>query len=87
MLDAVETVSTEDAFVWARRLVREEGLLGGISSGANVAVAARLAARPENRAKTIVTFACSSGERYLSTPLYQLVGMPQLNVVPEPVAI
>ena len=50
----------------------------GISTGANVAVAARLAALPENAGKTIVTFASSSGERYLSTPLYELVGMASL---------
>lgn len=78
LLDAVETVDTQEAYRWARRLAREEGLLGGISTGANVAVAARLAARPEYAGKTIVTFASSSGERYLSTPLYQLVGMPEL---------
>jgi cysteine synthase A len=78
LLDGVETVSTEEAYRWARRLAREEGLLGGISTGANVAVAARLAARPEYAGKTIVTFASSSGERYLSTPLYELVGMPDL---------
>ena len=78
LLDGVETVDTEEAYRWARRLAREEGLLGGISTGANVAVAARLAARPENAGKTIVTFAASSGERYLSTPLYELVGMTNL---------
>jgi len=76
VVDAVETVSAAEAFHWARRLAREEGLLVGISTGANVAVAARLAMQPRNAGKTIVTFACSSGERYLSTPLYQLVGMP-----------
>ncbi len=54
---------------WARRLAREEGIFGGISTGANVAVAACLAARPEHRGKTIVTVACSPGERYLSTAL------------------
>ena len=75
VVDGVETVETEEAFEWARRLAREEGILAGISSGANVAVAARLASRPEYRGKTIVTFACSSGERYLSTPLYELIGM------------
>lgn len=73
-IDAVETVSTSEAYEWARRLAREEGLLVGVSTGANVAVAFRLATRPENAGKTIVTFACSTGERYLSTPLYQLVG-------------
>jgi cysteine synthase A len=78
LLDAVETVTTEEAYHWARRLAREEGLLGGISTGANVAVAARLAAKPEYAGKTIVTFASSSGERYLSTPLYELVGMASL---------
>ncbi len=75
VVDAVETVTTAEAMDWARRLAREEGLLVGVSSGANVAVAHRLAARPENAGKTIVTFACSTGERYLSTPLYQLIGM------------
>jgi cysteine synthase A len=75
LLDGIETVSTEEAMEWARRLAREEGLLVGVSTGANVAVAHRLAARPENAGKTIVTFACSTGERYLSTPLYQLIGM------------
>jgi cysteine synthase len=79
LVDGVETVTTETAYQWARRLACEEGLLGGISTGANVAVAARLAARAENRDKTIVTFACSSGERYLSTPLYDLIGMPALT--------
>lgn len=76
VVDAVETVSTAEAFEWARRLARSEGLLVGISTGANVAAAYRIAQRPEHAGKTIVTFACSSGERYLSTPLYELVGMP-----------
>ena len=75
VVDAVERVDTAEACEWARRLAREEGILAGISSGANVAVAARLAARPEHKGGTIVTFACSTGERYLSTPLYQLIGM------------
>jgi cysteine synthase len=76
IVDAVETVTTAEAMDWARRLAREEGLLVGTSTGANVAVAHRLAIRPEHAGKTIVTFACSTGERYLSTPLYQLIGMP-----------
>jgi len=75
IVDAIETVTTAEAMDWARRLAREEGLLVGTSTGANVAVAHRLAVRPENAGKTIVTFACSTGERYLSTPLYQLIGM------------
>jgi len=70
VVDGVETVTTEEAFTWARRLAKEEGILAGISSGANVAVAARLAAKPENKGKTIVTVAASCGERYLSTALF-----------------
>jgi len=70
LLSGVEKVTNDEAFDWARRLAREEGLLGGISTGANVCAAARLAARPENRGKVIVTVACSFGERYLSTPLF-----------------
>lgn len=71
LLNGVETVTNDEAFAWARRLPREEGILGGISTGANVAAAARVAARPENRGKVIVTIAASFGERYLSTPLFQ----------------
>jgi cysteine synthase A len=70
LLNGVETVTNDEAFAWARRLSREEGILVGISSGANVAAAARVAARPENRGKVIVTVAASFGERYLSTPLF-----------------
>jgi cysteine synthase A len=70
LLSEIETVTTEEAIAWARQLARQEGIFGGISTGANVAVAARIAARPENRDKTIVTVASSSGERYLSTALY-----------------
>jgi len=73
ILSSVETVTDDEAFTWARRLAQEEGIFAGISSGANVAVAARIAARPENRDKVIVTFACSSGERYLSTRLVSTV--------------
>lgn len=62
-------VSNEDAFAMARRLAKEEGILAGISSGANVVAAIELARRPENKGKVIVTVACSTGERYLSTPL------------------
>jgi cysteine synthase len=71
LLTGVETVTNADAFTWARRLAREEGILCGISTGANVAAAVRVAGRPENRGKVIVTIAASFGERYLSTPLYQ----------------
>jgi cysteine synthase A len=71
LLGGVETVANEEAFAWARRLVKEEGILGGISTGANVAAAVRLAGRPENRGKVIVTIAPSCGERYLSTALFE----------------
>ena len=70
LLTGVETVTNDEAFTWARRLASGEGILGGISTGANVAAAARVAARPENRGKVIVTIAPSFGERYLSTPLF-----------------
>jgi cysteine synthase A len=63
------TVSNDDAFAIARRLAKEEGILAGISSGANVWAAIQVAKRPENIGKTIVTIACSTGERYLSTAL------------------
>jgi cysteine synthase A len=62
-------VSNDDSFAMARRLAKEEGILAGISSGANVWAAVEVAKRPENRGKLIVTIACSTGERYLSTPL------------------
>jgi cysteine synthase A len=62
-------VSNDDAFAMARRLSKEEGILAGISSGANVWAAIEVAKRPENKGKMIVTVACSTGERYLSTPL------------------
>ena len=62
-------VTNDEAFAMARRLAKEEGILAGISSGANVVAAIELAKRPENKGKMIVTVACSTGERYLSTPL------------------
>ncbi len=62
-------VSNDDAFAMARRLAKEEGLLVGISTGANVIAAIEVARRPENKGKMIVTVACSTGERYLSTAL------------------
>lgn len=69
-IDEVLTVSNEEAIEMTRRVVREEGILMGISAGANVAAAARLAVREENRGKMIVTIICDTGERYLSTPTY-----------------
>ena len=69
ILDDVITVSNDDAINTARRLAIEEGILTGISTGANVHAALLLAARPENKGKLIVTVGCSTGERYLSTAL------------------
>ena len=69
IVDEVITVSNEDAFATARRLALEEGILAGISTGANVWAAIQAARRPENKGKLIVTIGCSTGERYLSTPL------------------
>jgi len=71
LVDNVEQVTNEEAFEYARRLTREEGILSGISSGAAAAVALRLAKRPENAGKTIVVVLPDSGERYLTTPLFE----------------
>jgi cysteine synthase A len=71
LVDEVVTVSNEEAFQWARRLAKEEGIMAGISSGANMCAAAKVAARPEFAGKRIVTIMCSLGERYLSTPLFE----------------
>lgn len=68
-VDDVIRVSNQNAFDMARRVIREEGILGGISTGANVWAAIEVAKRPENKGKLIVTIGCSTGERYLSTPL------------------
>jgi cysteine synthase A len=71
LVDAIETVSNEEAVEYARRLTREEGILAGISCGAAAAVAARIARRPENAGKTIVVVLPDSGERYLSSILFE----------------
>lgn len=69
IVDEVITVSNEDAFAMARRICKEEGMLVGISTGANAHVALEVAKRPENKGKLIVTIGCSTGERYLTTAL------------------
>ena len=71
LVDSVEQVTNEDAILYARRLAREEGILAGISCGAAVAAAVRLAQRAENAGKTIVVILPDSGERYLSTALFE----------------
>ena len=68
--DEILTVGADDAFAMARDLARREGVLVGISAGANVWAAAEIARRPGMQGKMIVTFLCDTGERYLSTPLF-----------------
>ena len=69
IVDEVLTVSNDDAFAMARRICKEEGMLVGISTGANVHAALQMAQRPENKGKLIATIGCSTGERYLTTAL------------------
>jgi cysteine synthase A len=75
ILDDVIQVDDEDAFEFGRNLAKQEGIVGGISSGANLCAAAQVAARPEMKGKRIVTIMCSLGERYLSTPLFGDLGL------------
>ncbi|QDV11503.1 O-acetylserine sulfhydrylase [Rosistilla oblonga] len=70
VVDDVVLVDDEDAFETARQLAKQEGIMAGISSGANMWAAQQIAARPEFKGKRIVTVMCSLGERYLSTPLF-----------------
>ena len=80
LVDRVELVSNEESIEYARRLAREEGILGGISSGAAVAVAVRLSRRSEFSGKTIVVVLPDSGERYLSTVLFEGLFDPQTGL-------
>ena len=68
LVDELAVVTDDEAFATAQRLAREEAILAGISSGASVAVALRLCARPEMAGKLVVTMICDSAERYVSTP-------------------
>ena len=74
LVDRIEQVSNEEAIEFGRRLTREEGILSGISCGAATAVAVRLAKQPEFAGKIIVTVLPDSGERYLSTVLFEGIG-------------
>ncbi|AXH11010.1 cysteine synthase A [Malaciobacter halophilus] len=69
--DEVIQVSNEDAIEASRALAKEEGLLIGVSAGANAKIAEEVASRPENKGKTVVTILCDTGERYLSSGLYE----------------
>lgn len=71
LLDEIIQVPTAEAMATARRLMRLQGVCAGISTGANVLAALSVAARPEKQGKNIVTFACDTGERYMSTPLFR----------------
>jgi len=74
LLDEVITIDADTAIVTSRRAAAEEGLLVGISSGANIAAALSVAARPELAGQVVVTVAASTGERYLSTKLWEELG-------------
>ena len=71
VVDEVITIDNETAFETAKQLIMREGILCGISSGANCAAAIELAKRPEFKGKMIVFIICDTGERYLSTPLFE----------------
>jgi cysteine synthase len=77
LIDEIMQISNGDALQMARRLATEEGILSGISGGANVWAAVQLSKRPENEGKTIVTFICDTGERYISTELFSHLPEPE----------
>jgi len=77
LINEIIQVSNEDALETARRLASQEGILAGISAGANVWAALQLSQRPENEGRTIVTFICDTGERYISTELFSNLPEPE----------
>jgi cysteine synthase len=81
LIDDIQTVTNEDAIDYARKLAQQEGILSGISSGAAVAAAVRLAHLPENQGKTIVVVLPDSGERYLSSVLFEGLFTPEGQAV------
>jgi len=83
IIDDVIKVSNEDAFATAQALAAKDGILGGISTGANLWAAMQLAKRPEMTGKTIVTVGCSFGERYLSTPLAEKAREEMIDAVAD----
>jgi cysteine synthase A len=83
VLDGVITVANDEAVAMALRLAREEGLLCGISSGANVHAAIEYGSRPENAGKTIVTMICDFGERYIQTVLFENLRYDGSDAVPS----
>jgi cysteine synthase A len=83
IVDEVEQVTSDDAFDMARKLSVKEGVLGGISTGATVTAALRIAKRPDMAGKNIVVVGASCGERYLSTPLAAEAASEVLDAVAE----